>query len=344
MRRWWRVYGPKYRGAGGGLRIVTVWRGPQVIGILPLYLGVTGGPAFGVRHLRFLSTGEEEFEETNPDYLDLLCRPDEELACAGAVQDYLARATWDHLELLDVPESSPLTGEGFRAAVGGARILYRGTCPVADLEGGFEAYLQRLSAKNRQGARRMLREAEKSGAVFELAREGQTDEYFDDLVRLHQHRWTTDGKQGCFAASRFTEFHRTLAAEWVPQGRAVLARLSVAGNPVAVVYGFRTGPKFDFYQSGVLTDDGMLTSPGILANLLLARMLAERGLLAYDYLRGTSSYKERFATRKNQLVSLDFWRHTLRATIHLSARFLRRTANRGLQTLRITRAAPPQLP
>jgi CelD/BcsL family acetyltransferase involved in cellulose biosynthesis len=60
---------------------------------------------------------------------------------------------------------------------------------------------------------------------------------------------------------------------------------------------------------------GPLRSPGNLAHLLLMRALTERGVTAYDFLRGSSSYKERLATRKNRLVGVRLWRPTPRATI-----------------------------
>jgi CelD/BcsL family acetyltransferase involved in cellulose biosynthesis len=119
----------------------------------------------------------------------------------------------------------------------------------------------------------------------------------------------------------------------------VLARLSAAGQPVAVLYGFVTGSKFDFYQSGVRTDAPGLRSPGNQAHLLLMRALAGRGVGWYDFLRGASSYKERLATGANRLVGVEVWRPTLRAAVYRSARFVRRSARAALQRLR--RPAPP---
>jgi CelD/BcsL family acetyltransferase involved in cellulose biosynthesis len=139
---------------------------------------------------------------------------------------------------------------------------------------------------------------------------------------------------GCFSASRFTDFHRALVREWLPSGRAVLARLSLAGRGVAVLYGFVTGSKFDFYQGGVnTTDSGPLGSPGNLAHLLLMRALSERGVLKYDFLRGDSSYKDRLSTDQNKLVRLQVWRPTVRAAISRAAQSARRTVGKVLRRL-----------
>jgi CelD/BcsL family acetyltransferase involved in cellulose biosynthesis len=331
LRGWWRVYGTLYGKAG--LRVVTVRRGSKLVGAIPLYVSRGVGNSVGARHLRFISTGEEEHEETCPDYLNLLCLPGEEAVCANAIWGEVGRMDWDHLEFLDLMEDSPLL-RGITLPHD-ARSFSRGCCPISDLAGGFEAYLGRLSSNTRQQSRRLLREGERAGAYFELASVEQAAGVFNHLVKLHQDRWTSDRKPGVFAAPRFIEFHRHLIEQWLPHGRAVLARLSLDGEPVAVLYGFVTGQKFDFYQSGVRRDTaGPLRSPGNLAHLLLMRALTERGVTAYDFLRGSASYKLRLATRESQLVGVRIWRPTLRSAIHRSGQLAVRVFDKGQQLMR----------
>jgi len=331
LRGWWQVYGAYY--APEGLRVVTVWRDSRLIGAVPLYVSRGEGRSFGDRHLRFISTGEAEREEICPDYLNLLCLPGEEAACVASIWDEVGRIAWDRLEFLDLAEDSPLLQAGaLHAAV---RPFPRGSCPVADLANGFEAYLGRLSSNNRQQARRLVREGEQVGAHFEIVDAGHATGAFDDLVRLHQKRWTLDGKPGVFAAPRFIEFHRNLIGDWLPSGRAVLGRLSLAGDPVAVLYGFVTTQKFDFYQSGVQRGaTGPLRSPGNLAHLLLMRALTKRGVTAYDFLRGSSPYKQRLSTRQNQLVGVRIWRPSLRAAGYRLIRFAGRVLSKRNQLMR----------
>jgi CelD/BcsL family acetyltransferase involved in cellulose biosynthesis len=326
LRGWWRVYRPTLR--GGHLRVVTVWRMAQLIGALPLYVRRAMGGPFGARRLGFVSTGEAEFEETCPDYLNLLCRPGEEARCADAVWQAIGRMTWDYLELVDLPETTPLLRSGNVPPE--VRRFSRGECPIADLTGGFEAYLQRLSSNSRQQARRLLRESERAGTQFELVGTNQAAAAFDDLVRLHQERWAAAGKPGVFAAPRFVEFHRRLVGQWLPSGRAVLARLSLGSDRVAVLYGFVTRRTFDFYQSGIrLETAGRLKSAGQLAHLLLMRALAQRGVDAYDFLRGSSAYKERMATRENRLIGARIWRPTPRTAAYRAACLARRLVRTG---------------
>jgi CelD/BcsL family acetyltransferase involved in cellulose biosynthesis len=197
------------------------------------------------------------------------------------------------------------------------------TCPVADLTGGFEAYLGRLSATARQRARRLLRDGALAGARFEIVTDDQREPAFDELMRLHQTRWRRLARPGVFAANRFVEFHRGLVATWLSSGRAVLARLALGSNSVAVVYGFVCGSRFEFYQSGVETEEaGPLRSPGNLCHLLLMKSLADRGIGAYDFLSGTAPYKKRLATSENPLLTIEIWNSSVRAAACRSARFV----------------------
>src|SRR4051812_16870994 len=58
LRNWWDVYGHVY--GAGGLRIISVWRGSQLLGVLPLYMSGRADNPLAVRCLRFISTGEAE--------------------------------------------------------------------------------------------------------------------------------------------------------------------------------------------------------------------------------------------------------------------------------------------
>jgi CelD/BcsL family acetyltransferase involved in cellulose biosynthesis len=335
---WWRIYGPVYGNHSQGLRILTIRRGSRLIGAIPLYEMIKSSFGVRIRRLGFLSTGEAEFEETCADYLDLLYLPGEREMCMEALASALCdRRTlaWDELELFDMPERSPLVD--LRTRLRGCQTILASSdsCPIANIAGGLEAFLERLSANTRQQARRRLRMAQKAGAVFERALDSaDVDRYFNDLIRLHQQRWTSIGQPGVFASSRFTELQRTLARSWVPTGKAILVRLSLAGQPLAVIYGFLLGTKFDFYQSGVAIDEPSgLQSPGMVAFLLLKAHLAERGITQFDFLRGASPYKQRLATDYCPMVRLCSTRPGFRTRAFAMSSFLRRLAARSRRFL-----------
>ncbi len=317
MRSWWDIYRP----AGAELRLVTVRDKDRLVGVLPLYSVPYALPMVGLRgrRLRFLSTGEQIRDQTCPDYMDLLHAPGQEDACLAGLREFMARPGWDELTLERVSERSPLwrlrdfLPRGYRV-----ETIPGGTCPVADLGGGMEEYFRRLPSSRRQQFRRLLRLAERKGAILEEANHPeQVREFFEQLIQLHQARWQSSGQPGCFASPRFLQFHRQLAHSWVPEGKAFLARVAIDGRPASVSYGFVRGSKYDYYQSGRLVEEPTpFPSPGIVAHLMAMRRLAERGITAYDFLAGNRLYKHRLSTDARPLATLRILQPTLRGTLH----------------------------
>ena len=316
VREWWRIYGPVYGDRGRGLRLITVRRGPDLIGVLPLYQRTTRVPG-GARQLRFISTGEAEFEETCAEYLDVLHVPGAAGECVAAVGRTLTddrSLPWDQLELSDISVRSPLIGLRELVVARGtwSKLREPKMCYISDLTGGFEAYLKRLSQGARGEARKLLREVERGGMVLELAASAdEADRFFDQMVELHRNRWTSVGKSGSFSP-RHAEFHRSLARVLVPAGKAVLARLSLEGRTYAVAYGHLAGETYHCYQRGVCMETHPVRSPGTATLLLLMAELSRRGIVRYDHLADRNPFKERFATSEDPLAELRIVKPTLR--------------------------------
>jgi CelD/BcsL family acetyltransferase involved in cellulose biosynthesis len=337
---WWEFYGQRYGRSVDPLCILTFRRDTQLVGVLPLYHRKPQRTSDGGNCLCFLSAGEDEADETCPDYLGLLSLAEARPACVELAWQALCgglSSSYDRLELSDLADCSTMVG--WARAYGPTydlEVSPRGVCPIADLTGGFEAYLARLSSNTRQQSRRLLRAAQKAGACLEVASTPEeTMEYFEQMIDLHQQRWQADGLPGCFASTPFTEFHRKLVSLWSPGGRVVLSRLRVGDQTLAVKYGFRTGTGYQFYQSGVRLDDGSpIRSPGIVSFLMLMEHLCEQGVTAFDFLRGSSSYKFRLATTAQPLVQVRRVLWTWRTSVGLAVDLGERAARRLARTLR----------
>ncbi|MGE5611862.1 MAG: GNAT family N-acetyltransferase [Bacillota bacterium] len=334
LREWWRIYGPAYGRREQSLHIITVHRGSHLIGALPLYECAPRGPSFVVRRLAFLSSCERETEETCADYLNLLYRPGEEQVCLDAIQHLLTsqdQIRWDELILDRVPASSPLLRwrDGFPPRFR-AEVIPAGACALSDLSRGLEHYLRQLSPAARKECRRSLARAQRSGASFEVASDPPSvEEFFDQMIQLHQNRWHAVGKPGCFASPRFTQFHRTLARRWVPIGKAILARLSLNGQPLSVVYGTVVRGKFDCYIQGTAMHSPLVHSPGTALLLLLREHLVEVGLTVYDdLLARASSPKHRFATSSIPLVQMHIVRTGVRTALHNTSDLIHRASRK----------------
>jgi CelD/BcsL family acetyltransferase involved in cellulose biosynthesis len=332
LREWWRVYGPVYGNGGRGLRLMTVWRNSRLIGVLPLYLRQRGG-ILGARELMFLSSGEQEFEETCIDYLDLLHAPGEAEICLVSLRSVLAAADdWDALSFSAISERSPLLqwessfGRGYHIDV-----TRSGVCPIARVTADFEGYLAQLSQKNRKESRRLLRAAHEQEVRLELASSAaEVDRFFNDLIDLHQRRSVAKGQPGNYAAPRFTEFHRTLCRQLVPPGHAVLARMTVGSQVLIVLYGLVVNNRLHFYSSGRLPDvEGPLHSPGLAARLLMIEHLSKNGISEFDFLKDSPdrpSYKKRLAIEFCGLVNMRVVRPTVRSATEFVARACKRVA------------------
>jgi CelD/BcsL family acetyltransferase involved in cellulose biosynthesis len=353
VREWWRIYGPVYGDRGRGLRLITVRRGPDLIGVLPLYQRSRSGP-WGARQLRFISTGAAEFEETSTEYLDLLHAPKESQACIEAISRLLNTTRWDELCLSEMSAESPLLELRDRLEnwIRRAREISVGPAHLFDMSGGFEAYLGRLSHENRRQARKLLRAADQAGMTFELASDRDTiDQFFDQMVTLHKQRWTAAGKAGSFAP-RHAEFHRQMARLLVPSVVVVLARLAHEGTPFAVVYGHRVGETLYCYQQGVVPESKILRSPGTAAWLLLMRTMAEQGVTVFDHQRGATTFKERFATGTHPLAEIRIVKPTLRYLATTTGDLARRATGKAVRLIKgslpgrdtLLETAPASLP
>jgi CelD/BcsL family acetyltransferase involved in cellulose biosynthesis len=110
----------------------------------------------------------------------------------------------------------------------------------------------------------------------------------------------------------------------VPTGSGILARLSSAGQPLGVIYGFVVNNRFHFYQCGLTnTPVGALESPGTAAHLLLMDRLSRAGVVHYDFLGGSSDYKQRLATEQHGLVQISMIRSTGRTALRRAYQPLR---------------------
>lgn len=348
MLGWLRHYGPAYV-SEGAIRTYVVRDDGALVGLIPMYIANARILGVRVRTLRFLSTGEDEAEETCADYLNLLAAPGREAEVLPVIERAVFGAhDWQVLDLTGVPSESALLRLGDESGLARFRkVESRGECLRSDITNGVEGLLAKLSAKARQKSRRLLREFQRSGLQFKLAEDAPAIEAaFDDLVALHTARWTADGKAGAFASRRFLALHRELARKWIPEGRAALATLRDASRPLAVIYGFIERDEFHFYQSGATRDRlESIASPGIAINLLLMDALSQRGIAVYDFLLGQQQYKQEYRTSGRSLTRLRLVRDPrLRALEAFKSwiRPIRRGAfrRRGSRVVRDS-AAPP---
>jgi CelD/BcsL family acetyltransferase involved in cellulose biosynthesis len=273
LMAWWRHFSP------GDLFTLAAEEGGKLVALAVCYI------ENGDLGCRLLPVGIAV-----SDYHDVLLDP----ACAAdawssirdtALASPESWARWDFEELM--PSALALAapwagGEAIETALQNA-------CPVLDLSAGeLEACLPR--SKRRKLALARNRTARRGGAVIEKAAPGDVGVFLDHLYRLHGLRWQSQGEAGVLADEVVRRFHRDAARALASNGLLRLFTLAMAGQVVAVYYGFHHGERAYAYLSGF--DPAFeFESPG---TLIIAHAMAEatrEGAREFHFLRGREAYK-----------------------------------------------------
>jgi CelD/BcsL family acetyltransferase involved in cellulose biosynthesis len=254
------------------------------------------------RHLG--TAGEPEADSACVEYNALLTAPGQQVPFAQALVGVLrSRQDWDELR---VDGFAPDDIQPFLDAALGAGLPFevgRRASPMTDLRdaGKAGAVLARLKSGTQSKIRRSLRGF---GAVDEQWAESEADalDILDELITLHQQRWSEAGEPGSFASRRFTSFHRELVKRLLPKKAVVLFRGRAGGKTIGCLYSFIDRGRVLFYQSGFASYEDSKLKPGLVLHSLCMQRCAERGYTEYDFLAGEGRYKSELATGEGQLI------------------------------------------
>jgi CelD/BcsL family acetyltransferase involved in cellulose biosynthesis len=263
------------------------------------------------RRLEFLASGENEADEIDSDYLDLIIRRGfEAAATARFIAAWIAqpRRAWEEIVLPFIPEQSPhlaLLETAARQAGLVYEVLDRKPGVVIPLPATWEEYLAGRSSNARRNIQRERRKLENIGPLrFHLVK---TPEEFDRMwprfVELHQQRWEHEGKAGCFASELFTRFHRQLTAKLLPLNKVRLAVLFVGEQPVAMRFAFVHERRVYCYQSGRDPRFDHIAVGNVLMGFCLERAIQD-GKCYYDFLKGVTPNKARWSKTLQYQISV----------------------------------------
>ncbi len=284
---WWRHYRD-----GRKLWILVCFLDAEPIAILPLFRK-TGGPFSMVRTVKFLGS-----EGLCSDYLDAVVARGFEPVAWRAIADFLEKhkGRWDVLQFDGMPADSSFVAflGSWSAHVevesgGSSRV-----CPYVLLPDTWDGFLKSVSSHRRHEIRRTCRRLRERGTVTLRRVEDPRDlpGAMDDMVRLHQRRWTSRGMPGNFASARYLAFHRDVCRRFLENGILRLTFMELEGRRVAFRYQFRYGDKIFDYQTGFEELPGVGVGSALLA-FLIEREIAE-GVREHDFLRGDEAYKYRW--------------------------------------------------
>lgn len=186
-----------------------------------------------------------------------------------------------------------------------------GVCPRIDLTGGWDAYLRRISSKQRHEIRRKARKLSREAGMAKVVDVDKADlpVALEAFIALHR---TAPGDKGTFFDDPATVgFFEGLADEFGADGTLRLHRLDVNDSPAALTVSLVQAPAGDrgtqgarewgLYNSAYARELGSL-APGMVLTGELLRLAAGEGCQTMDLLRGDEPYKYRFGAVDRRLA------------------------------------------
>lgn len=259
-------------------RLLTAWRGGELVGLLPL---VQEGE------------GPVRFASNLSDYNDaVLARGDR--AAAHALMAH-AKAWFPALELdcvrpdaacriTDAPLADPTVD-----------------CPFADLSGGYDVWRADRSASFREKLTRTQRKAAAAGVIVDVLKPDEWSLAADLFLSLHADRF---GDHSLF--NRFpwaAGFVRAALPGLLADGAVHIVALRSGGEITGMCLCMVGDDHLGYWNAGFRAAMEPF-SPGVLMLHAALREAAARGLAEFDLLRGLEAYKDRWATGRRRIGRL----------------------------------------
>ncbi len=304
-RAWWSVFGSDGGGQGGGgahpaaveFNILPVEAANgELVGVLPL--ARNGGSAAWL--------GDHEVA----DYMGPVAATGHEHQVVEALFDHLEQSGATSVDLRGLDADAALVDllgataqhRGWRAELSEEAI-----CPVVDLEGGWDAYLERLRSRDRREVRRKLRPLRTLRSAVALDVLQQPDEIAAQLPRFMEMMSGSRGDKAVFLTPKMERFFVALGAAMSQHGWLRLYRLNISNEPAAMILCWETHDELMLYNSGFDARFRDL-NVGLASKVLCLRDAAERGLRRVNFLRGDEPYKFELGGRPTAVQRLQLQR------------------------------------
>jgi CelD/BcsL family acetyltransferase involved in cellulose biosynthesis len=299
---WW-----KYYGAGKSLRIIVVWEGDRLVGILPMHIATTRLASFlPVREARLVGSGGD----TSPDYLGPIVAPDRANEVAAALADYVVkhRGHWDVLSFTDVCEGafSNALLERLRGRAIDTVSKPSSRIQIAKLPATWDEYVGAMHRDRRYRLRNLRKKAEeKAGARFQVVTVGdELRKAVQELIVLHRSRWDSkDQTKGAFRTDAYVGFHTEAIEQCALNGWVRFYRIEVGGEPAAMFYCYRYRDDILYFQSGFDPKFESLSVGQVLMGRSIESAIGE-GAKVFDMLKGEHAYKASWSNDFRYTVDL----------------------------------------
>jgi CelD/BcsL family acetyltransferase involved in cellulose biosynthesis len=284
QRTWWQCLGE------GELLILAVRDDDELLGIAPLF--ATTDPE-GQRSLATVGCVEVA------DYLDFIVVQGREAEVYAALVDYLSGSSapaWDSLDLCNIHQDSPTLvilptlaqARGWTVSTARDDV-----CPIVQLPGTWEEYLEMLDGKQRREIRRKLRRAggEMAQNWYIVGPEHDLETEVDEFLELMA---ASAPDKADFLTPRMRDFFRQLARVVYDAGWLQLVFLHVGERKAAAYFNFVYGNRVLVYNSGLDWQSFPRLGAGVVLVAHCIRHAIEQGREAFDFMQGDERYKYQF--------------------------------------------------
>ena len=285
MQVWWRHFG-----TGMTPCIRAVRHKKTLIGIAPLM--ADGTTAFLLGHSDLC------------DYMDFIVAPQRGPEFFTVIIEYLQNQGFVLLNLKPVLNESNVVKDLVEIAPGlGCRVVCKpdNVTYAMALPSSWEAFLKRLTGKQRHEIRRKLRRLNAAGQVkYRIIKDiDAVRTEIDIFMALFR---SNRPEKAAFMTSRMEAYFRSLAESMAAHHMLRLAFLEIDGQPAASVMCFDDHSTVYLYNSGYDLNFSSL-SVGLLSKALSIKDSIQRGRRKYDFLKGDEKYKRYLGGRPVPLFS-----------------------------------------
>lgn len=203
------------------------------------------------------------------------------------------------------------------------------------IQGSFEEYLGRFSAKRRHNLKRSVRWffEHSNGVPMTVARSPEEiEEFHRRAVAISRHTYQEKLlSAGMPADSEFLAGMKSAAVQGVARGYLLWCE----GRPVAFAWCSGRGDRLNYGIIGYLPDYARMSPGTALLYLILEDLFREKRFRVFDFGVGEGWYKESFATGceefVNALLFLPTWRNQLLLRLHVMTEALNSAAGAFLE-------------
>ena len=277
------------------------------------------GP-FRVRRIYLNTGGEDPADRGTAEFNGLLCSPGYEQAIAKALAAHLSALEWDEFAVDGMcpgPILSELQSDCFPDLLLTRIVRPSFYVNLDHLRQSGIPYESSLSPNTRQQLRRSMRFYSHLGSVrTEVAQDiARVEEFFEEMIQLHNVTWKERGEPGAFASTRRLAFHRSLIRRAFARGCIQMLRVTTANETIGVLYNFVQNGKIYFNQSGFNYNRDKRLKPGFVTHACAIQYGLEQGFSEYDFLAGDTQYKRSLARDCRQLAWVTFAKPTIKLAL-----------------------------